>query len=330
MRPIDPKFPHELDGAFTSSLSASPGGDQKGQLSDTNLPKPFPGVPCCDSTRGEEGPKPMIEFGSLLTSEAFDTSSERIEYRVQSVLWQIEVCVRGNAGKGLPSCLGVAESLPIAELIHRALVSKVGRGRRVHCPELTGQVGFGQPLAGRHEHAHVMPVDLNGDDLIDHVLLYAPMGLGPLARDAVGSLNVLHAADGRPLWNLTQKDPTRLNRVLQCNGAGCQGSSEWISMTPFVPPRYLKKTGRNSLVGQVLAELKSRNLPEAQVTWLPELSRVCRGFWLRRRRGAAQPPQNVGFVLRLTFPRPVVGPLTLGYASHYGLGLFQATESECV
>lgn len=37
---------------------------------------------------------------------------------------------------------------------------------------------------------------------------------------------------------------------------------------------------------------------------------------------------DMGFGLRLEFAEPVAGPLMLGYASHYGLGLFWVDEKE--
>ena len=39
-----------------------------------------------------------------------------------------------------------------------------------------------------------------------------------------------------------------------------------------------------------------------------------------------QPPQDSGLSVRLSFDNPVQGPLALGYASHFGLGLFAAEE----
>lgn len=45
--------------------------------------------------------------------------------------------------------------------------------------------------------------------------------------------------------------------------ASIAGSAEiWESVTPFVPPRYIKANGRNTLEGQIRAELRSRGLPE--------------------------------------------------------------------
>jgi CRISPR-associated protein Csb2 len=41
----------------------------------------------------------------------------------------------------------------------------------------------------------------------------------------------------------------------------------------------------------------------------------------RRKRGLVQ-PDTLGRVLELRFARPVRGPLALGFACHFGLGLF--------
>src|ERR1017187_1099736 len=36
----------------------------------------------------------------------------------------------------------------------------------------------------------------------------------------------------------------------------------WVSRTPFIPPRFLKSRGRDSLEGQLRAELQRRGLPD--------------------------------------------------------------------
>ncbi len=45
----------------------------------------------------------------------------------------------------------------------------------------------------------------------------------------------------------------------------------------------------------------------------------------RNRRGLTQPDRSGSF-WRLEFPAPVAGPLALGFACHYGLGLFKPDE----
>ena len=103
------------------------------------------------------------------------------------------------------------------------------------------------------------------------------------------------------------------------------GAVSWITATPFVPPRHLKKAGPSSLVGQVEAELKVRGLTPTKVDvldWTGETLSL-RHFVRRRQRGP-QPPIDVGFAIRFHFDRPVSGPICLGYGSHFGLGRFSA------
>lgn len=41
-----------------------------------------------------------------------------------------------------------------------------------------------------------------------------------------------------------------------------------------------------------------------------------------RSRGREAKPDAGGAFLTIRFPRPIAGPLALGYGSHFGLGLF--------
>ncbi len=230
-----------------------------------------------------------------------------------------------------------ARSLPQGELLHRALVSHVGRGGLVDCPELIGRDATGGPLRG-HRHAHILSLDLDGDRRLDHVLVYAPMGLGFEAQRAirglrrtftkggVGELRVAVAGAGclDDLRRLSMPLRTGVERILGPSG----GAAVWSSVTPFVAPRHHKRRGKNSLEGQVNAELASRGLPSAVVEVLSwdEDTLDLRHSVRVRKHGGPPPPSDFGFSLRLTFERPVSGPIVLGYGSHFGLGLFSAVE----
>src|SRR5258708_6728622 len=65
----------------------------------------------------------------------------------------------------------LARALPQAELLHRALVARVGRG---DCPELTGKDATGHPLTG-HRHAHLLPLHLHDDGPLHHIAVHAPI-----------------------------------------------------------------------------------------------------------------------------------------------------------
>lgn len=228
-------------------------------------------------------------------------------------------------------------TLPQAELLHRALVARVGKGSDIRCPELTGKDDSGKPLAG-HRHAHILPVDLDGDGHLDHVLVHAPMGLGAVAQQAirslrrtwtkgvVGELRSAVAAAGE-LDDLRRLAPP-LDQGIHALLGPPGGARSWVSVTPFVPPRHLKPHGKNSLEGQISAELASRGMPQATVRVLPwnEANREMRHAVRVRRAPAPPPPIDLGFMVELTLGAPVAGPLTLGYGAHFGMGLFAARD----
>jgi CRISPR-associated protein Csb2 len=126
------------------------------------------------------------------------------------------------------------------------------------------------------------------------------------------------------LASLRQLPPPLLYNAERLLGP-IDGSRIWASVTPFVPPRFLKPRGKNALLGQINSELASRRLPEVMTVEVdPDLTRKLRHFVRRRTRGRVAPPVDMGYGLRLTFSVPVTGPLLLGYGSHYGLGMFSA------
>lgn len=228
-------------------------------------------------------------------------------------------------------------ALPQAELLHRALVAKVGGGLRTDCPELTGKDATGKPLTG-HQHAHLLPVDLDGDGHLDHVIVHAPMGLGPNAQRAlrglkrtwtkggVGELRVALAGQGA-LDDLRAL-PAPLDMGITALLGSRMGARIWTSFSPLVLPRYKKVRGANTLSSQVNSELASRGLPPAAVEALAwdDVTLPLRHAIRVRRPPAKPPPVDTGFAVRLVFEQPVHGPIALGYGAHFGLGVFTATH----
>lgn len=228
-------------------------------------------------------------------------------------------------------------SLPQAELLHQSLVSLLGE-RAPGCAVLTGRDPVtGEPLTGRHDHAHYLPLDLDEDGRLDHVLIHARMGLDDLAQSAIQRL--------RRTW--TKGDDRDL--VVTCAGLGdldafatqlrlrsgrpvpALGTSRvWASLTPFVPPRFIRPRG-HLLEDQVRAELESRGLPQPRSVEVMSRDELVERRLLRfvrtRREGRPQPPMPRAYGIRLVFDEPVTGPIALGYASHYGLGVFGVEES---
>lgn len=232
----------------------------------------------------------------------------------------------------LPS---VIRTLPQAELLHRALVSFAER-QGIHSRALTGCDEKGRPLGGPHDHAHILPLDLDGDGHLDHILLWAPMGLNDRDQTAVRAVRQTFTKGGVGPLRLALVGSGQLSNLSGLPGTYGDGLRAilgshvtpmiWKSLTPFVPPRHLKKRGRNTIGGQVAAELTARSFPPPTEIRVidpheDELARRHRHFVRSRRHGPAT-PIDCGFTLELQFSSPVRGPICLGYGSHFGLGLF--------
>ncbi len=194
----------------------------------------------------------------------------------------------------------------------------------------------------------------------DHFLIHAPMGFDPAALLALRMARKTYAKRLPTLFltlaGIGQHED--FERLIPQMGRAVS----WLSRTPFVPPRHLKPRGASSLEGQICAELESRGLPmpasiqveiergdqheyaELSAFWSlwrqrapivalragglpgsapsPRLSTRWRHFRRERARENRRPPVAAGFGLRLVFDEPVRGPIALGYASHFGLGVF--------
>jgi len=221
------------------------------------------------------------------------------------------------------------------ERLHKALVCKAG----AHNTALSGCDKHGAPLKGRHEHAHILPLDLDNDGHLEHFLVWSPMGLDDVAQKAVRTVRTAYAKGTDALrialaascGELTEFDqlPGPIGKRL-CLLLGLSPSINWISHTPFIPPRHLKPRGKNSIEGQILAELESRGLPrpnEIHVVDPREQPEYLRHRHFRRmRKNGPSPPIDCGFTIALRFDTPVNGPICLGYGSHFGLGLFIPAE----
>ncbi len=219
--------------------------------------------------------------------------------------------------------------LPQAELLHRALISRAGNGSRFKCPGILGKDQEGNRLEG-HGHLHLLPLSLDFPGRLDHFLLWAKDGLNAQAQHAIESVTQLSTkGQDAPLFVrvVGKGSLAEVTALVDLRRPVLAPSRFWISQTPFVPPRFLKKNGSNSLEGQILAELASRGLPPAQITLVDKEDCAQRKFhqFVRRRRDETKaPPQDLGFGLQLEFQQPISGPISLGYGSHFGLGLFQS------
>ena len=227
----------------------------------------------------------------------------------------------------------ITRALPQMELLHMGLAKHV---RAESCPELTGLDVNGMRLEG-HRHAVLVPLSLDAEGQIDHILVHAPMGFGADAQRALRAIRSTYTkGGGKPLFVTL----AGLGKLADFQRMGSESVPElaescvWMSRTPFVPPRHLKAR-RHTLEDQVRAELASRGLPRAARVEVLDRTKILalrlHQFVRTRRNPKRAPPAPRFFGLRIEFDEPVRGPLAIGYACHFGLGLMvpcASTSSE--
>jgi len=234
------------------------------------------------------------------------------------------------------------ETLSLAELGRHRLQGIYGRQNSgMSSVIFSGKTPEGVPLRD-HRHAFYIPTDEDGDGRLDHLTIYARGQVDSEGQDVGFEEADLRALDAfRRLRQVGGKTDLRLvllgvsDRHDWENASIFSRSRYWRSHTPFVPPRHEKTRGRKreTPVEQLCGELHRRGFPEPVVVRpIPRCELQGRSIrWIEFRRerlfGGGSRGQGLGYGFKLEFPEPVVGPLLLGYASHFGLGLFVPVDS---
>ncbi|NPV72063.1 MAG: type I-U CRISPR-associated protein Cas5/Cas6 [Firmicutes bacterium] len=239
----------------------------------------------------------------------------------------------------------VTATVRIAELARKAAMAQYGRINEGQVsPVLTGRDEEKAPLKG-NKHAYYLPTDDDSDGRLDHLTVYAPGGLGERECEALARINALVAREsGTEIRVLL----LGFSRSVEDSSLGdfFRPSETWRSATPFVLSRHPKRY-RSGAVKRDQAGYQADG-PEAQILreWgirrgtepgLPEITGIERvpdlrvrgrrlswlDFRCARSSSSAPPPVATAGGFRIRFARPTRGPIALGYAAHYGLGLFR-------
>jgi CRISPR-associated protein Csb2 len=225
---------------------------------------------------------------------------------------------------------------------------------RLTSPVIHGKDEHGNP-ARVHNHAFYLPSDEDGDGRLDHITIYAA---GRFSRDDVSALDRLRSlsfgkegeADGKS--SSSRRTTHRLllvglDRTIPTSVSVFGPKAVWISATPYIAFRHRKQRGtkrdqRDFISPEALPEFMKhifaedwsqrpdlQHIPKPEAEFLPDPLKQLgwRYRSLQFRRGRNRPGDD-GYsrlfgTFRLTFSGPVVGPLSLGYACHFGLGMFR-------
>lgn len=224
---------------------------------------------------------------------------------------------------------------------------------RLVSPILHGKNESGGPACS-HDCAFYLPTDEDCDGRIDHITVFAS---GKFSRDDVSALDKLRTLsfgkDGEPDEE-SESNKRRVTHRLLLTGLDSakpahvgqfQAARVWESATPYIAFRHLKERGAKRdrreftlpdampefmehVLGEDFAQRADLPKPET-ITFVPDplaaLGWRYRSLQFKRgrnRRGDDGYSRPFG-AFRITFAVPISGPLSLGYALHFGMGAFR-------
>ena len=216
-------------------------------------------------------------------------------------------------------------------------------GRILGYDSIPGQIsgkaaGSSAKIQGYHEHAHFFcePDFETGE--ITHISVFTPAQIPFEHLLIFAQITEIWSADfGKFYLEPTNEDPFLSSLIYG-------SSSRWKSLTPFLLDRHLRikrsekhdeltynQALERELAKQIKKELTDRNLPEPLSVTFDRKNGVHLNHdhyisWNEFRRFRTQstrrPAIEYGHGFEITFNKKITGPLALGYASHFSLGLF--------
>ena len=242
------------------------------------------------------------------------------------------------------------DAIKIGEVMRAATMSKFGwreddlNGKRIPLApwQISGRSNGRNPIRDpSHPHAFWLPEDADGDGMIDHIIVYISSGIDRLVQSRLNEITRIWLTSPQ-VSRSAKREPDGDEWRIVLEGFGCQedfiGSSRllgkskrWQSLTPFLSAGHLKRDG---YPGEVFRLLKRQGM-ETDGVKVTELSEIRVGsikrhtlhFYRFRSRGRALQPDSTGTFLEIEFPYTFQGPLAIGYANHFGLGMFGTMEA---
>ena len=218
--------------------------------------------------------------------------------------------------------VSVEFSIAVGSLLRLAVMSMYGKQNNHHTSSiLSGKDSNGRPLSD-HKHAFYVPFDDDHDGFIDHLYVLTAETLTNSEVQALRSVNKIYSQE--PFFDIGLKSVVDSEKPTFLSSSSC-----WISATPFVLYRHVKKR-RGIFIDtreeQLYQELKRKKtvIPTESVFLDNHNHMNISGKYplqflrTRKKEEHAMP----AFEVVLKFESTVPGPILIGYGCHFGLGLF--------
>lgn len=251
--------------------------------------------------------------------------------------------------KPLPS---ITSSVDVGDRARLAAMSHYSRRTGERPTERLSGHGESGPLMDRHRHAYYLPTDEDGDGRLDHLTIYCREPFTDREIDALRQIRRLWSAPDGARGAAFEVELLTVGTYADRDIPALpifRPSRRWLSATPFLLTRHPKtyKDGRPKLdpagrqvdgpEAQLRREWEWLHPGGARISTVRFLvchephggSRRVRWTEYRRWRETGRGPAFAHpYGLEVVFDREVAGPIALGYASHYGLGLFIPADDE--
>lgn len=232
----------------------------------------------------------------------------------------------------------ITDTITIADAFKRAVMSAHGaRGNRLSTT-LSGMTvehgayNSGSSVSrGNHAHAYFLPTDENDDRRLDRLTVFSRVPFMPDELAALAYVRFIRPHGRAPLKLIPVYRGNASDAGISILGV----SRTWESVTPFVPNLHSKIRGPKN--NRYLTDgPKDQITNEARKRGLPSMRRVVLSnekihgfhpakFAKNRKRGLAGFGSHRALV---EFERPVLGPVSFGHGSHFGLGLFRPVHGK--
>ena len=220
------------------------------------------------------------------------------------------------------SYISIRKSLPACEWFRSSLLDFL----KSKTSDIPWEVsGHNIPQDKQHEHFFYFPFDTLNRGVIDSFYIYCTKGFDPKIISYLKQFKTIKNEEKS--WTVsfvnlgTAKDFSKESNIFS-------SSHVWLSSSPYLHPWHRKKNFNH--FEQLQKECQIMGYPELEkIQIIPYLQKGERRIYplsfkrFRSKKTILQPDKRGGF-WQLIFKEEIQGPIALGFANHFGMGLFQA------